>query len=132
MFELIERLRRKSDRTKKQVAFLTALFVAGVIFVVWLSVIYPDFRKKQQKINYVSNLEPSPLGTLGDTFRTGLSAIGEQFTSLKEAVSSITTSPSYYSTTSVTTNEVVLSTTTTESTVEFWELDFEQNMEVRE
>ena len=114
MFELIERLRRKPDRTKKQVAFLTAFFVAGVIFVIWLSVIYPDFRKRQKNIDRVANLEPSPLGTLGETFRTGFSAIGEQFTSLKESVSSLTTSPVYYSTTSTTTTEVFVSTTTSE------------------
>lgn len=114
MFELIERLRSKSDRTKKQVAFLAALFVAGVIFVIWLSVIYPDFRKRQKKNDEVSKLEPSPLGTLGETFKTGFSAIGEQFTSLKESVSSLTTSPVYYSTTSTTTTEIVVSTTTSE------------------
>lgn len=119
MFELIERLRRKPDRTKKQVAFLAALFVAGVIFVIWLSVIYPDFRKRQKNIDRVANLEPSPLGTLGETFRTGFSAIGEQFTSLKESVSSITSSPAYYSTTSTTTTEAVFSTTTPDYSVEF-------------
>lgn len=119
MFEFIEKLRKKSERTKKQVAFLVALFITGLIFVVWLSVIYPDFRRRQEKINYVSNLEPSPLGTLGETFRTGFSAIGEQFTSLKESVSSITTSPVYYSTTSSITNNIVSSTTTSASTTDF-------------
>lgn len=115
MFELIEKLRRKPEYLKKQIAFLTALFIAGIIFTIWLSVIYPDFKKKQEKLNYVSNLEPSPLGTLSETFRNGFSAIGEQFTSLKESVSSITTTkPVYYSTT---TNEFI-SATTSETTTE--------------
>ncbi len=119
MFELIERLRNKSDRTKKQVAFFVSIFIAGMIFIVWLSVIYPDFRKRQKKNDEVSNLEPSPLGTITETFVTAFSAIGEQFADLKESVSYITTSPAYYSTTSTTTSEVVVSTTTPEITPSF-------------
>ncbi|MCX6701761.1 MAG: hypothetical protein NTX96_01015 [Candidatus Zambryskibacteria bacterium] len=89
MFELIEKLRQKPDRTKKQIAFLVAFFLTGIIFVIWLSVVYPDFKQGNLKEEVVSKLEPSPLGTFGETFKTGMSAIGEQFTKLKESISSI-------------------------------------------
>ena len=111
MFEFIEKLRQKPDRTKKQIAFLSALFLAGLIFVVWLSVIYPDFKRGQQKEDAVSKLEPSPLSTFGETISTGISAMGDQFSKLKESISSITNNSAYYSTTTDSTAGV--STTTT-------------------
>jgi len=89
MFNFLEKLRQKPDRVKKQIAFLIALFFSGLIFVIWLSVIYPDFKRRQQRTERVSNLEPSPIETFGETFKTGASAIGEQFTQLKESIYSI-------------------------------------------
>jgi hypothetical protein len=100
MFKLIEKLRAKSERTKKLFAFSIAFFFSGLIFVVWLSVIYPSFKQKQDKLDYVSKLEPSPIGTITEALGGGFSQIGEQFGRLKDAVSSLTSAPAYYSTTS--------------------------------
>jgi cytoskeletal protein RodZ len=91
MFELLEKLREKPDHKKKQIAFLLSLFIVGIIFVIWLSVIYPDFKNESLIDDKVSKLEPSPLGTFSETFKTGISAIGEQVTKLKESVSNIAT-----------------------------------------
>jgi hypothetical protein len=91
MFELLERLREKPDHTKKQIAFFLTVLIVGFIFVIWLSVIYPDFKDKSLIDDKVSKLEPSPLGTFSETFKTGISAIGEQVTQLKESVSTIVT-----------------------------------------
>ena len=111
MFNLIEKLRQKPDHTKKRVAFLSAFLLAGIIFVIWLSVIYPDFKQKQEREEVVSKLEPSPLGTFGETFRTGASAIRDQFINIKESIESITTNSTYYSTT---TEPLIISTSTIE------------------
>ena len=92
MFEIIEKLRQKPDRTKKQIAFLVALLFAGIIFVIWLTVVYPSFKQDQKKVDAVSKLEPSPLKALGETFSTGASALGEEFGKLRETISSFTTS----------------------------------------
>jgi hypothetical protein len=89
MFNLIEKLRQKSDRTKKQIAFLTAFFIVGVIFVVWLSVIYPDFRQAQSQEARVSSLEPSPLSSFSDSVSSGVSSIKEKFSEIKTSVSSL-------------------------------------------
>ena len=110
MFEYIEKLRQKPARTKKQIAFLSALFVAGLIFVVWLSVIYPDFKQGQQKEDAVAKLEPSPLSTFGETISTGLSAIGEQFGKLKESVTTMIASPALYNAASTTPSDTPITT----------------------
>jgi hypothetical protein len=107
MFNLIEKLRRKPEKTKKLIAFSTALSFTGIIFVVWLSVVFPDFRKSQQKEDTIAKLEPSPITTFGETIGTGFSAIGEQFSKLKESVSSMTSS--------ITQNSTFYSTTTNSS-----------------
>ena len=94
MFELIEKLRAKPDRTKKQIAFCISLLLAGIIFVIWLTIIYPDFRGKQTKEKTVSSSEPSPFSNFADTFSSGISAIGEQFNKIKESISSFSTTTS--------------------------------------
>ena len=90
MFETIERLRQKPERTKKRVAFLVAFCFAGIIFVIWLSVVYPAFRESGQNEQKVSSSEPSPLSTFEDTLSTGFSAITDQFKLFKSSISSLT------------------------------------------
>ncbi len=103
MFQLIEKLRGKPDRTKKQVAFLAALLVAGLIFVVWLTTIYPDFRQTQTQEDKVANLEPSPLGAFASQLSSGISAIKDKFSQIKSSVTSFTTEAIHYSATSTAT-----------------------------
>ena len=105
MFQLIDKLRKKPDSTKKQIAFLVALFVAGIIFVIWLSVIYPDWRKEEIKESNIAKIEPSPLSSFGSNFANGLTSIKEQFSKLKESAASFSTSPEYYSATSTNISE---------------------------
>ena len=101
MFELIEKLRQKSDRTKKQIAFLVALFFAGIIFVVWLSVVYPNFRQDQIVEQKVAKLEPSPIATFGETISSSFFGITEQFREMKSSISSFFGSVTYQSSTTV-------------------------------
>lgn len=102
MFELIERLRQKPDRTKKQIAFLVAFALSGLIFVIWLSVIYPEWREGQMRETKVENLEKSPTYAISETFSDGFRAVGEQFGKIKDAVSSFSAEPTYYSATTTT------------------------------
>lgn len=99
MFQLIEKLRQKPERKKKQIAFFTALSVAGIIFVVWLSVIYPDIKSKKDQENMVKKLEPSAAQSFGATILGGFSAVGEQFGKIKETISTFSGSAEYYSST---------------------------------
>ena len=104
MFNYIEQLRKKPERIKKQIAFFVAFLIVGIIFVIWLSVIYPQVMGSKKQVAEVSTItEPRPISAFGDTFFAGLSAISEQFSKIKEAISSFSTLPVYYSATSTTT-----------------------------
>ena len=97
MFNFLEKLRAKPERVKKQMAFLISFLIVGIIFVVWLSVIYPDFRQNQLTEQKVKNFEPNPASSFSATFSSGISAIKEQFNKIKESISSFSTKPAYYS-----------------------------------
>lgn len=117
MFDLIEKLRAKPEKVKKRIAFLVSLSVASFIFVVWLTVIYPDFKNRQNQAEKVSKLTPSPISTFSASVSEGLSGIGEEFSKLKAAISSFSISPAYYKSsttvTSSTTSPLIMTTSTT-------------------
>jgi len=96
MFDFLEKLREKPERVKKQVAFIVALSISGIIFVVWLSVIFPSWRSSQVE---TQSSEPSPLASFTSTFSSGLSDISSQFSKIKNIVSSLSTSTVYYNST---------------------------------
>ena len=100
MFDFLENLRQKTEGTKKKIAFFGAFLLAGIIFVVWLSVVYPSFNHDQIPEEVASRTNPSPLSAFSDTLSVGFSAIGDLFSKIKETVSSFTTAPAYYVSTS--------------------------------
>ncbi|MBI4155768.1 MAG: hypothetical protein HY507_00870 [Candidatus Zambryskibacteria bacterium] len=108
MFDFLEKLRSKPEKVKKQIAFFVSIFLAGIIFVVWLSVIYPDFRQSQKQKQKVENLTPSPFSTFTTQLSSGISSISEKFSEIKNTISSFSTSPAYYSATT----SIVVGTTT--------------------
>jgi hypothetical protein len=111
MFDLLEKIRQKPERTRKQIAFLISLSVSGLIFVVWLSVIYPSWRFSKEKEEKIVTSEPSPISTVASTFYSTVNALGEQFSNLKEAFSQIYSNPTYYV---ATTTDEGVSTSSTE------------------
>jgi len=112
MFETIEKLREKPESSKKKIAFLTAFFVAGIIFVVWLSVVYPDLKMKNSKEKEVLKTEPSPLSAFEDTLSNGFLGLGEQLKNLKNSALLFSTKPEYFQAT-VTPDTTVSSASTT-------------------
>ncbi len=113
MFDFIDSLRQKPDKVKKRTAFLFALSFAGIIFVVWLSVIYPGFKDRQLIEEKVANLEPKPASGIKAIFSAGLSQMKDQLANLKSAMSSFSSTPTYYSAT--TSESVSVESTTTSS-----------------
>ena len=77
MFDFLEKLRHKPDKQKKQIAFFVAFLFVGIIFVVWLTVIYPDFRQSRVNQEKVANLEPGPFSTFTSQLSNGISSITE-------------------------------------------------------
>jgi hypothetical protein len=106
MFELIHKLRQKPDSKKKQIAFIISLSFAGIIFVVWLSVIFPSWRRDQLRESEASKLEPSPTSAISSTFADGFSAMGEKLKAMKDALSTFSTEPEYYNSASSSENNL--------------------------
>jgi hypothetical protein len=113
----LENIRSKSDRTKSLVAFSGALLISGIIFVVWLSVIFPDWRSEQSKEEAIAKKvnEPSPIETFSETFGTAASEIGDQIGQIKSSVNAlsivIASSSKNSSTTIKNLNESIATTT---------------------
>jgi len=100
MFDFIEKLRAKSDKEKRKFAFFYALSFSGIIFVLWLLVVYPNLGQNQNQGEVTSNSKITPASTLSDTIGKSLTELGDQFLKIKDTVSSFTkggTSPEYYS-----------------------------------
>jgi hypothetical protein len=93
MFQFLEKLRQKSDRGRKQIAFIIALFFTGLIFVVWLSIIYPSWYQVESKQGAASKLEPGPIDTLSQIISGGVSSIGSEINKAKDSYSQTSTNP---------------------------------------
>jgi len=100
MFDFLEKLREKPPRVKKQIAFFTAIFFAGIIFVIWLSSVYPNIWKTHLREEKAASLEPGPVDTLGGIFSEAFTVIGEKISEAKKVISSFASSTEYYASTS--------------------------------
>jgi hypothetical protein len=101
MFDLIERLRQKPEKTKKRIAFSVAFSFSLTILIVWFTVLYPDFNN--DKSGEVANVSSSgPVENIGDIFRAGFAKVGEAISEVKSTMSDIaSTTSTYYGTSSV-------------------------------
>lgn len=107
MFKYLDNLRKKPDSYKKKFSILVSLLVVGLIFVVWLSVIYPDVRDMGKKKAELRK-DPTPANAFLSNMWDGFRSLGENFGNLNKTVSDLGNSieNSYYlaSTTSDTSN----------------------------
>lgn len=98
MFELIERIRQKPDSSKKRIALSVAFGFTMIIFIIWLSVVYPDFKDTEDRNKRVAEIkEVTPISNVSTTFSSGFSGIKDQFKSIIDSLKSFSTSPEYYS-----------------------------------
>ena len=117
MFDFIERLRQKSDGSKKKIAFLTSFSLAGLIFVVWLSVIYPDFSFKEKQKQTATAHDTGVFSSFLANMSEGFKGVKDQFNAAKEAVSSLSTSTHYRTETDTTEADFYTETATTSEEV---------------
>lgn len=106
MFEIIDNLRQKPDRSKKRIAFLVSFSFCLIIFVVWLTVIYPDFKRRQERKTASSISTSTPIDTFTSIFSEGFSKVGSQINEAKKTIQEVVSSstPYYYKATSTTEN----------------------------
>src|SRR5262245_6201177 len=95
MFESLDRLRQKPDGAKRKIAFFTSFSVVLVIFVVWLTVIYPDFMNKNSG-EVVEKKADAPVDNFASVFTESLNRLGEEIGKLKDLTSGLSSSTSSY------------------------------------
>ncbi len=91
MFQLIEKLRQKPERTKKRIAFLASFSFSILILGVWFSVIYPDFKFKEKQKQSASVNQASPASSFFGNILEGFSGVKKQLGDVKNLVGSIST-----------------------------------------
>lgn len=87
MFEIIENLRAKPNHIKKQIAFLIALTLTGIIFVIWLTTFSPE--SQMPDLASTAQTSSSPLSNFSVIFSKGITHMKGQITNLKNSVSAI-------------------------------------------
>lgn len=110
MFNFIEKIRNKPEKTKTKIAFFTSFVFTGIIFTFWLVAVYPDFKEDIRIEKKIKKLEPSPVSTMGSILGDNISKIKEQVVSIKNITSSLNDKEVYYKATTTPT-----STTTVQS-----------------
>jgi hypothetical protein len=83
MFDYIEQLREKSERTKKFIAFSLSFFVVGIILFFWFFSVFPQSWQEKQISDRVHSVEPSPISALSQILSQGFSGIGENVSKIK-------------------------------------------------
>lgn len=89
MFKYLDYLRKKPDIYKKTFAVMTSFFVVGVMFVIWLSVIYPDIKNVGQKKAKIEENNPTAISAFMANVFEGFSSIGESFGELTNSMDDI-------------------------------------------
>ncbi|MDQ5949014.1 MAG: hypothetical protein QG589_140 [Patescibacteria group bacterium] len=99
MIEFLDKLREKPVRVRKQIAFLFSLCIVGIIFVIWLSVWYPDMRDNARIQARVSSAEPSPLSSFMSTVSNGVGSLSDNIDSFKKTSAELLNKPSHFTAT---------------------------------
>ena len=111
MFDYIEKLRGKSERTKKLVAAGMAFACAGLILIFWIFSVFPQSIQEKQISDRVQSASPSPFVTFTQIISQGTSGIGGELSKLKSAGSGFFGGTEIINSATTT---LVVSTTTTE------------------
>jgi cytoskeletal protein RodZ len=68
MLKFIEKLREKPRHVKKRFAMLFSLSFAGVIFLMWFFVVYPNFIDESERESKALESDLSPMSAISDMF----------------------------------------------------------------
>lgn len=87
MFDYLEKLRQKPEKTRKRISLLFSLLFVSIIFLIWVTAIYPSFREEKKINDKIANIEVSPFSTFGNLFSESVSSISDQVQKIKEVSS---------------------------------------------
>ena len=102
MFEYLEKLRSKPIRAKKRIAFFASLFLAIIILSVWITVIYPDFKEKNDKIDNAISSSTSPFAHFKEVFLDTFSEARDKIKDTKDSMKSAMDNTNFSTTTNAT------------------------------
>lgn len=88
MFKYLDNLRKKPDYYKKRFSILVSFLVVSLIFVVWLSVIYPDVKNITKKKAEIRK-DPTPTNAILGNIFEGFRSLGDSFKGLNAVVSEL-------------------------------------------
>ncbi len=86
MFELLESVRKKPENTKRLIAFFISFLFCALMFVIWISVWYPQWKDGELAKQTDTPSTLAPLSSLTQTFSSGFSQVGNEFSKLKTII----------------------------------------------
>ncbi len=89
MFEIIEKIRRKPESSKNKIAFLTSFTVSGFIFVIWLTVIYPDLSFVEKQKQVASAGEAGVFSSFVENVKQGFVGIKQEAGMIKNIINNV-------------------------------------------
>lgn len=95
MFEYIDKLRKKNEKTRKTIAFSVAFVVAISLFIIWLTVFLPDFENEQQAQKALAESK-SPATNFMDVLSDGIVKIQNSITQAKRTINELSATSTYY------------------------------------
>lgn len=94
MYEYIEKVRNKHERTKKRIAFVIALSFSLVILFIWITVTLPDIGN-ENKIDAVSTTK-SPVTNFIDVISKSASELQKNVSEVKQVVGQMSSTTIHY------------------------------------
>jgi predicted PurR-regulated permease PerM len=91
MFNWLENMRNKSSGTQRLWAFGISLFIVGIIFVIWLAVIFPNFLHNQDMVAKNNQVQQyvTPSQNIWGTIGSLWSGVTSQYNNLQQSMKSI-------------------------------------------
>ena len=115
MFNYLEKLRQKTDREKRKVAFLFSFLFASLIFVVWFFAVFPQLKQQRNIDKKLEKIESSPTESVASVIMSSFGEIKDKVNEIKNLKSTFDSNIDYYK--SATTSSPT-STTTLKTSVE--------------
>ena len=85
MFELLDKIRQKPYKTKRNISFLFALLFSAIIFSIWLLSVYPDYKTFTGKNDYDLKSN-TPISSFDSIFSSGFSSVVDQFSNIRNLI----------------------------------------------
>lgn len=83
MFDLLDKIRAKPERTRRAVLHSTMVVFGLLIALIWAGTIDDRFQDEQQQVVYEEN---TPVGTISQAFSGLSSEVGESFGTAASAI----------------------------------------------